>query len=102
MEDGSGGGVSAPVFMGVRLFVGTTEGGMGPRMREDRTGGMGFAGMTARGHGGEGWVRMREDKEREGWVPNRPYGMGHGVTLFPLVTENNRQGPKVPICWERA
>ena len=46
--------------------------------------------------------RMREDKEREGWVPNRPYGMGHGVTLFPLVTENNRQGPKVPICWERA
>ncbi len=76
MEDGSGGGVSAPVFMGVRLFVGTTEGGMGPR--------------------------MREDAEGEGWVPNRPYGMGHGVTLFPLVTENNRQGPKVPICWERA
>ena len=88
MEDGSGGGVSAPVFMGVRLFVGTTEGGMGPRMREDTE--------------GEGWVGMREDTEGEGWVPNRPYGMGHGVTLFPLVTENNRQGPKVPICWERA
>ena len=41
--------------------------------------------------------------QREGGrFPNRPYGLGHGVTLFSLVTENNKQGPKVPICWERA
>ena len=38
LEDGSGGGggVPAPVFMGVRLFVGTTEGGMGCRPPSSR------------------------------------------------------------------
>ena len=79
----------------------TRRGGMGPRMREDtvRGGRVSACARTRRGRDGS---RMREDTEREGWVPNRPYGMGHGVTLFPLVTENNRQGPKVPICWERA
>ena len=74
MEDGSGGGVSAPVFMGVRLFVGTTEGGMGPRMREDteregwvacartRRGGMGPRIARTSGGGGMG-PRMREDTQ---------------------------------------
>ena len=64
MEDGSGGGVSAPVFMGVRLFVGTTEGGMGPRIREDNGGG-GMGCRTRRTYG-------QALRRTGGWVPAPP------------------------------
>ena len=80
MEDGSGGGVPAPVFTGGRLFAGTMEGGMGPRIREDNEGkgNCRNGGMSGKREEG-GRARMRDSSaalgmicgwgKRWGWVP---------------------------------
>ena len=85
---------------------GRNEDGDGfPRRREQRTeGGVGMReGDDVGGnHGGRDGSPHPRGQRWEGRFPNRPYGLGHGGTLFTLVTENNKQGPKVPICWERA
>ena len=80
--------------------------GMDSRLRGNngRKGGVGMREGDDEGgnHVGRDGSPHPRGQRWEGRFPNRPYGLGHGGTLFTLVTENNKQGPKVPICWERA